>query len=216
MKAKMYTALAVLPAAMLLTGCSSLRSAMHTTNQPPPPPSQVSPAMTYPSPSKPVSSPSSSATRHPAPAKCYPTRVVISSLGINESIIPYGLSVDEDGQKVLEPPAQQTVWYDKSVLPGQKGISLIVGHVTYYGPSVFYKLGNIKKGANIRLNCNDGSSLRLTATTTASVDKGKLMTDQRVWGSSSTPVVAFVTCDIHSPMIKGHHTNNFVVWARVK
>ena len=47
-----------------------------------------------------------------------------------------------------------------------------------------------------------------------SVPKNELTTDQRVWGGSSTPIVVLVTCDINSPMVAGHHLNNFVVWTK--
>ena len=38
-------------------------------------------------------------------------------------------------------------WYDRSVMPGAKGTSVILGHVDdYAGPSVFYNIKNLHKG----------------------------------------------------------------------
>lgn len=141
---------------------------------------------------------------------CVPTILRIPSVGINEGVRALGLNA----QGQIYPPRHTTMWYSGSALPGQVGISVLAGHVTYDGPDNFYNLVKVANGDSVQLQCSPNSSVRLRVTRTASVPKTTLQTDQSVWGSSSLPVVVLITCDPHSPMVKGHHLNNFVVWTK--
>lgn len=114
----------------------------------------------------------------------------------------------------INPPAHTTMWYTGSPRPGASGISVIAGHVTYDGPDNFYNLDRAAIGSTITLKCSDGTTRALAVTNKASELKADVQRDARVWGHSASPVIAFITCDRSSPMIKGHHTNNYVVWAR--
>ncbi|MBB2893936.1 sortase domain-containing protein [Flexivirga oryzae] len=135
----------------------------------------------------------------------------MSSIGITgEQIVAMG--TNSQGQ--IYPPAHTTMWYDRSAQPGQDGISVIAGHVTYDGPDNFYNLRNVSVGTRVTVVCANDKVVNLEVTHMESIPKDKLTTDQRVWGGSSTPVVTLVTCDINSPMVAGHHLNNFVVWTR--
>lgn len=148
---------------------------------------------------------------NPAGAACIPKSLTVTSVGIgNERVVPMG--TNSQGQ--IYPPAHTTMWYDRSTQPGQNGISVIAGHVTYDGPDNFYNLRNVPVGAGVTVTCSNDKVVRLTVTHKESVLKTKLTTDQRVWGSSPTPVVTLVTCDIASPMVDGHHLNNYVVWTK--
>ncbi len=104
------------------------------------------------------------------------------------------------------------MWYSGSALPGQDGISVIAGHVTYDGPDNFYNLVKVATGGSVNLQCSSGGPVRLRVVRTASVPKTALQTDQTVWGSSTSPVVVLITCDLNSRVVKGHHLNNFVAW----
>ena len=118
---------------------------------------------------------------------------------------------------VLNPPSgviQQFTGYSR-VTPGRPGIAVLAGHVTLNGPDVFYRLSSVPVGARITISYSDGSHREFVVTNKASVDKQALQNDPRVWGASSTPTVALVTCDAASGWANAqHHTNNYVVWAR--
>ncbi|MFC6704938.1 class F sortase [Flexivirga alba] len=160
---------------------------------------------------KPTSNSTPASVANPAGAACIPKSLTVSSVGIgDEQVVPMG--TNSQGQ--IYPPAHTTMWYNRSAQPGQNGISVIAGHVTYDGPDNFYNLRNVPIGAKVSVTCTNNKVVRLQVTHTASVLKTKLTTDQRVWGGSATPVVTLVTCDIDSPMIAGHHLNNYVVWTR--
>lgn len=148
---------------------------------------------------------------NPAGAACIPRSLTVASVGISgERVVPMGTNA----QGQIYPPAHTTMWYDRSTQPGQPGISVIAGHVTYDGPDNFYNLRNVPVGAAVTVTCTNNKIVSLRVTHKESILKTKLTTDQRIWGGSATPVVTLVTCDIASPMVAGHHLNNYVVWTR--
>ena len=118
---------------------------------------------------------------------------------------------------MLNPPGgviQQFTGYGR-VSPGKPGIAVLAGHVTLNGPDVFYALGRTPVGGEVTISYADGTHKKFVVTNKASIDKRALQNDMRVWGSTSTPVMALVTCDASSGWVNArHHANNFVVWAR--
>lgn len=138
--------------------------------------------------------------------------ISIPAIGLNHALTPGGLSGG-----VLSPPSgviQQFTGYGR-VSPGQAGISVLAGHVTWNGPDVFYRLPNVPVGSKVSIAYADGTHKDFVVTSKASVNKTQLQNDARVWGSSSSPVVALVTCDANSSWMSAqHHANNYVVWAR--
>lgn len=148
---------------------------------------------------------------NPAGAACIPKSLTVSDVGIvDERVVPMG--TNSQGQ--IYPPPHTTMWYNRSAQPGQRGISVIAGHVTYDGPDNFYNLRDVSIGTKVTVVCTNNKVVRLAVTHTESVLKTKLTTDQRVWGGSATPVVTLVTCDIKSPIVNQHHLSNFVVWTK--
>lgn len=143
-----------------------------------------------------------------APTK--PRTLSMPSIGFSEKVTALGVTEKGD----INPPAGVVQWYDKSVIPGEKGISVIAGHVEYNGPDVFYKLDQLDKGDIVTISYGNGSAKRFKVYAEAAVDKKKLQTDGRVWGSSDTPVLALITCDGNSQVINRHHVANYVVWAK--
>lgn len=141
---------------------------------------------------------------------CIPTRVDVPSVGITEPIVAMGTNA----QGQIYPPAKTTMWYNKSPQPGAAGVSVVAGHVTYDGPDDFYELDRVGMGAPVTIKCSNGRTMQWRVTAKQSVNKTALQTDARVWGGSSSPVVALITCDRQSPMSGGHYLNNYVVWVR--
>ncbi|WP_186526082.1 class F sortase [Leekyejoonella antrihumi] len=139
-----------------------------------------------------------------------PATLQISSVGIDERVRALGLNA----QGQIYPPRRTTMWYTGSARRGQDGISVIAGHITYDGPDNFYNLVNVQVDGAVDITCASGRGVALRAVRTASVPKTTLQTNQTVWGSSATPVVVLITCDPHSPVVDGHHLNNYVVWTR--
>lgn len=144
----------------------------------------------------------------PAPEK--PASLTMPSIDFDKPVTALG--VNKDG--IISPPAGVVQWYDKSVVPGERGISVIAGHVEYDGPDVFAKLAELDKGDVVTVSYGDGSKKRFKVYDEEAVGKKKLQTDGRVWGSSDTPVLALITCDSQSRVVDRHHVDNYVVWAK--
>ena len=52
-------------------------------------------------------------------------------------------------------------WYTGSAVPGEKGASVIVGHVdTKTAPAVFYKLRHVRKGEIVKVERSDGKVVK--------------------------------------------------------
>ncbi|WP_245633131.1 class F sortase [Luteipulveratus mongoliensis] len=138
-----------------------------------------------------------------------PTRLSMPTIGFNRSLASLGVN----GRGEISPPAGVAQWYNKSVKPGQTGISVIAGHVMYDGPDVFYKLDKLSVGDVVTVGFGNGAQKKFKVYDEASIDKKKLQTDARVWGTSSKPVLALITCDASSQVVGNHHVDNYVVWA---
>ncbi len=159
---------------------------------------------------KPTGTSTSDARLAPQQSGCLPTVLTIASVGIDERVRALGLNA----QGQIYPPRRTTMWYTGSAVPGQDGISVIAGHVTYDGPDNFYNLVKVTAGGSVDLQCASGGGLSLRVVRTASVPKTVLQTDQSVWGTSPSPVVVLITCDPTSRMVNGHHLNNFIAWTK--
>ena len=139
-----------------------------------------------------------------------PVKLTIPSIDFDRKLTGMGLT--DDGE--ISPPPGVTQWYNATVSPGQNGIAVIAGHVTYDGPDVFANLEKVKVGDQLSVGFADGSSKKFVVVREKSVDKQALRTDQSVWGSSSTPSLVLITCDAGSKLVGQHHLNNFVVWTK--
>lgn len=157
----------------------------------------------------PTTTPAPTATA-PKGGGSVPVSLAIPSIGFDRKVTGMGLT--KSGE--ISPPPGVTQWYNATVSPGQVGISVIAGHVTFNGPDVFAKLPEVKVGQRLTVRFADTSSQKFQVTRVKSVDKEELRHDQSVWGSSKTPVLALITCDSASELVGVHHVNNFVVWTK--
>lgn len=115
-------------------------------------------------------------------------------------------------QGILEPPAGQAIWFNERALPGQPGIAVLAGHVTYNTPDVFYHLKEVplNSGVKATVKCRNGVQIQLVVADGWSGNRTQLADDPRIWGGSSTPVVIVMTCDIDTKA--GHqYDNNWVL-----
>lgn len=122
-------------------------------------------------------------------------RLVLPSAGIDQRILPGGLS--EDG--TISPPRSTVMWFDGNgrVAPGQPGISVVAAHVMYGDdPDVFVDLERVRVGDTFTLIGRSGTTQRWQVSAVEVFDKGELSHDDRVWGPQrEAPQLAVVTCD---------------------
>ncbi|CAM5330624.1 class F sortase [Streptomyces avidinii] len=141
-----------------------------------------------------------------------PERLTVPSLDIDAAVTTVGL----DGEGWMEAPEpsdpQLTGWFGGSVTPGEKGTSVIDGHVdTATGPAVFYRLGAIQAGTRITVTREDATPAHFTVYRVESVSRHTFPAD-RVYGDTGQPELRLITCG-GTYSKSGGYTDNVVVYA---
>lgn len=173
----------------------------------------------------PSSSPSASSdaragagqTRSPRPlGPSRPVRVRIPAIGVDTVVNPIGLAPDGTLQVPQPGPhLNQAAWFENSPTPGQTGPSIIEGHVdSVQGPSVFFRLGDIKPGDKVVVTRADGSIVTFRVNAVRDFLKAKFPT-KLVYGSQlDEPTLRLITCSDFDSAIH-HHIGNEVVFAHL-
>lgn len=93
------------------------------------------------------------------------------------------------------PPLDQpwlTTWYDRGPSPGERGNSVIIGHVDTrkVGAAVFYSLGKLSAGDLIRVTRTDG----VTAVDAVALVTKAQFPASDIYGPSDRPSLRLITC----------------------
>ena len=155
---------------------------------------------------------SPAAPRTIALTKSEPTHLKIESVGIDAPIDPVGKQADG----TMETPplfANLTGWYKFSPTPGEMGPSIIVGHIdTYKGPSVFYKLKDLKAGDMISVTRQDGKSVKFQVNGLEQFDQNNFPTE-KVYGNIQHAGLRLITCGGTYDKKSQKYSHNTVVFA---
>ena len=105
-------------------------------------------------------------------------------------------------------------WYKFSPTPGSLGPSVIAGHVDSAadGPSVFYRLGGLRRGDSIRVSRSDGITAIFGVTQVLRFHKSAFPT-QLVYGNTADAALRLITCGGPFDSATGHYEDNIVVLA---
>jgi hypothetical protein len=180
----------------------------------------ASPAVPAPAPSTPAPAPSTPPTAAAEPAVLpwsEPVVLEIPAIGVRTELLKLGLR--ENGS--LEVPQDSgsgapASWYNGSPTPGERGPSVMLGHVN--SPSgrggVFADLRKLTPGAEINVSRTDGSTAVFT------VDRGALYSKNdfptlEVYGNTAGSELRLITCDGYDPAT-GLFDDNYVIYAKLK
>jgi len=199
-------------AAAALCACGLTVSAFALTRHGPSPDSRAAaiPASVSTSVPKPV------VVRHvKALTRSVPVRVRIPAIGVNAPVMEVGLNADGSVQVPPLSAHNLTGWYKYGPTPGQRGASVILGHVdSAAGLSVFFRLKNLHKGEKVYVTLTDGKTavfvidgLQRTAKTTFPTDA--------VYGKLSYPGLRLITCGGSFDQATGHYADNIIVYAEL-
>lgn len=148
----------------------------------------------------------------PAPAAPAgdPLRVRIPAIGVVASLVRLGLNPD----RTLEVPGyEEAGWYTGASRPGDPGPSVIAAHVdSTTGPSVFYRLRELKPGDEVHVDYRGGSSVTFAVDRSESFPKASFPTAQ-VYGATAGPELRLITCDGTFDRTVRSYRSNLVVWA---
>lgn len=146
-----------------------------------------------------------------------PVSLSVPSIGVHTTLIALGKA--EDGTLAVPQPGphlNQAAWFKSSPTPGQPGPSIIEGHVdTDQGPSVFFRLGDVRPGDTIRVTRRDRTTAVFTVNAVRDYKKTAFPTSLVYGGRDlATPQLRLITCSDFDPSI-GHHLGNAVVFAHL-
>jgi sortase (surface protein transpeptidase) len=106
-------------------------------------------------------------------------------------------------------------WYDKSVTPGAKGTSVILGHVDdYAGASVFFNIKNLVKGDAVDVVRSDGITAEFSVDGVQKATKTHFPSSA-VFGNVPYAALRLVTCGGPFDPNTGQYLDSIIVYAHL-
>ncbi|WRZ90246.1 class F sortase [Streptomyces sp. NBC_01007] len=124
-----------------------------------------------------------------------PVGLRIPAIGVDTPLMRLGLAPDGSVQVPPIAAHDEAGWYRHSPTPGQKGPSVILGHVTVgtYGDGVFRHLARLRHGDRIVVRLENGRSAVFVVSTVRTVAKTDFPADA-VYGDVDRPELRLITC----------------------
>jgi LPXTG-site transpeptidase (sortase) family protein len=128
-------------------------------------------------------------------ARSVPVRLLIPAIGVDTPVIRLGLAPDGT---VRVPPVtadDRAGWYRHSPTPGERGPSVILGHVSVgtYGDGVFRHLARLRRGDRIVARLENGTAAEFAVTAVRTVPRTRFPVDD-VYGNVDRPELRLITC----------------------
>jgi sortase (surface protein transpeptidase) len=145
-----------------------------------------------------------------------PVTLSIPSIGLRTNLLHLGL--EENGSlKVPEDTGNgaPASWYNGSPTPGERGPSVILGHVNALGghKGVFADLRKLTPGTELNVSRADGSTAVFTLDHAALYPKNEFPTLE-VYGNTPGAELRLITCDGYDPAT-GLFDDNYVIYAKL-
>ncbi|MGW5401045.1 class F sortase [Streptomyces sp. NPDC003952] len=149
-------------------------------------------------------------------APSVPDRISIPDINVDAKLDTVGL----DANGVMEtPPADKPMeasWYRQGPTPGEKGAAAIAGHMdTANMPkAVFYNVKNLKKGQEIKVHREDGTTVVFAVDSVETYKKDAFPTD-KVYNKTDRSELRLITCG--GELGKDRHwDSNVIAFAHLK
>ena len=145
-----------------------------------------------------------------AKSSAVPKRIDIPALNLKAPLMKLGLS--DEGDVELPPFDKPTTagWYTGSVVPGDPGASVIIGHVdTKSAPAVFYRLRELRKGAVVTVARSDGKTASYRVDSVERVPKDDFPAE-RVYTEDG---LRLITCGGDFDWSQREYRDNVIVYA---
>jgi sortase (surface protein transpeptidase) len=146
-----------------------------------------------------------------------PVTLSIPSIGVRTDLLHLGLE-DNGSLKVPEDTGNgaPASWYNGSPTPGERGPSVMLGHVNALGghKGVFADLRKLTPGAEMTVSRADGSTAVFTVDHAALYSKNEFPTVE-VYGNTPGAELRLITCDGYDPAT-GLFDDNYVIYAKLK
>lgn len=146
-----------------------------------------------------------------------PVTLSIPSIGVRTDLLHLGLR-DNGSLEVPEDTGNgaPASWYNGSPTPGERGPSVMLGHVNALGGNtgVFADLRKLTPGTEIDVYRADGSVAVFTVERGALYSKNEFPTLE-VYGNTPGAELRLITCDGYDPDT-GLFDDNYVIYAKLK
>ena len=143
-----------------------------------------------------------------------PIALDIPRIGVHSNVQHLGQAADGS----LETPSgaryDEAAWYRYSPTPGSLGPAILLGHVdsAANGPSVFYRLGELRPGDRVSVSRADGSVADFIVDSVRRYAKDNFPTDV-VYSDIDHAGLRILTCGGAFDTTTGHYLDNIVVFA---
>jgi sortase (surface protein transpeptidase) len=144
-----------------------------------------------------------------------PVRIEIPVLDVNAPVMQLGQN--PDGSVQVPPLGNHNLagWYDRTVMPGQDGTSVILGHVdNYTGISVFFYIKNLQPGDLVKVVRADGTTAVFSVDGTQKVAKATFPSSA-IYGNTRYPELRLITCGGPFDSATGQYLDNIVVYSHL-
>ena len=140
--------------------------------------------------------------------------VDIPAIGVSSDLLHLGLNRDGTIQvPSLSTAADEAAWYKYSATPGQRGASVIEGHVdTTEGPAVFFRLGALRPGEHIEVRLANGITAVFRVTGVRQYSKANFPA-KTIYGATGYAALHLITCGGAFDYTSGHYLSTTVVFA---
>jgi sortase (surface protein transpeptidase) len=145
-----------------------------------------------------------------------PKRLQIPRIDVDTSVIKVGRTSNDQVGVPKGKHLNDAGWFDESPTPGQYGPSIIVGHIdSDKGPSVFYRLGELRHGNKITVTRKDHRKVTFVVDKARSYpNRNKLPAIQLYGGNVDRSSLRLITCTDFDHKT-GHYLGNTIVYAHL-
>jgi sortase (surface protein transpeptidase) len=207
------TAALLLAAVLVVGGLTAVITGLASQQSPPQPRTAAAADTTIPS--RPPPTPAEPG--RPALPASPPKKISIPAINVHSSLLALGLNKDGSIEvPSMGPNYNHAAWYKYSPTPGQIGPTVVEGHVdsAKKGPSVFFRLGNLKRGDRVSVTRADKITTIFTVDKTVRYPKTHFPTNT-VYGGTPDPQLRLITCGGPFDRDTRSYTDNIVVYAHL-
>lgn len=210
--------LAVAAALLALVGTGAIALAVASQQHAPQPPAGAARSAT------PTSHHSAAGAAPPQPNRSVhgpvlpasrPTAIAIPAIQVRSDLVSLGQNPDGTVQVPQPgPDYNKAAWYRYSPAPGQAGPSVILGHIdsAEKGPSVFFRLGDLRKGNRIVVSRADHHTAVFRVARAVEYPKNDFPTFA-VYGNTDSAQLRLITCGGSFDRSERSYRDNIVIYA---
>jgi hypothetical protein len=145
------------------------------------------------------------------PTVAAPVRLRIPALRVDTPL--QRLDLQADGTVAVPKRPDMAGWYERGPRPGQAGPAVILGHVdSHAGPGIFFDLSRLPRGAVVKVDRADGSTVTFRVTKVSRVSKTRFPTDL-VYAPTLEPTLRLVTCGGSFDTSRRSYRDNVIAFA---